>query len=120
MQFNFEYLKTGRIHQFKLSGSLLDKYPSIPLTDKIEELLLDNESQILLDLSAMNHMNSTGLGILISILTKTRNSGGEVLIVNVPPKINQLLLITKLHSVFNVVNSMEEATEFFTNTTTSK
>ena len=54
-------------------------------------------------------MNSTGLSILINILTQTRSKGGEVIIANVPEKINKLLLITKLNSVFTIKDNIELA-----------
>ena len=58
-------------------------------------------------------MNSTGLSILINIFTQTRNRGGEVVITNIPEKINKLLIITKLNSIFNIEETVEAAKKAF-------
>lgn len=54
-------------------------------------------------------MNSSGLNTLIQLLTKTRNSGGETVIYNMNKKINELLLITKLNTLFKIVETEQEA-----------
>jgi anti-sigma B factor antagonist len=46
---------------------------------------------------------------MIGILTKARNAGGEVVITGLSPKIKQLLVITKLNSVFKITESIKEA-----------
>ena len=54
-------------------------------------------------------MNSSGLNVMINVLTKSRKAGGEVAIANVTKKIKELLIITKLNSFFNVSESIDEA-----------
>jgi len=58
--------------------------------------------------------------VLINILTKSRNSGGEAIITNVPEKINNLIITTKLNTVFAVTKSIEEALEMLTKQETVK
>ena len=58
-------------------------------------------------------MNSTGLGILISSYTTLRNNSGELKLANVTDKIQSLLTITKLVSVFDSHDSVEEAVKSF-------
>jgi anti-sigma B factor antagonist len=65
--------------------------------------------KLIIDLTEMEYMNSTGLSILINIFTQTRNKGGEVIITNIPEKISQLLVITKLNSIFNIEETVEDA-----------
>ncbi len=50
-------------------------------------------------------MNSSGIGVLITILTKFRNKGGEVVLVSPSEQIKKLLIITKLNAIFLIVNS---------------
>jgi len=57
----------------------------------------------------MEYMNSNGLNILINILTLTRSKGGEVVLANIPARINKLLVITKLDSVFEIKDSIANA-----------
>ena len=54
-------------------------------------------------------MNSSGLNVLIQLLTKTRTSGGESVICNVNKKVNDLLVITKLNTLFKVADSKDDA-----------
>jgi len=65
------------------------------------------------DLSAVRYMNSSGLGVLITLMTKFRNRNGELVLVSPSEQINKLLIITKLNSIFNVMNSEGEARTFF-------
>jgi anti-sigma B factor antagonist len=62
-----------------------------------------------MDLSKVDWMNSSGLGILISGLTTIKNAGGELRLAKVTDKIQSLLLITKLISVFSTHDSVEDA-----------
>lgn len=71
-----------------------------------------NSTNLIIDMSDMRYMNSTGLNILVNLLTIYRNKGHEAVIINVPEKINQLLVITKLNSVFNIINSLKEAEQY--------
>jgi anti-sigma B factor antagonist len=58
-------------------------------------------------------MNSTGLGILISGLTTLRNNGGELKLACVTDKIQSLLTITKLITVFENFDTIEDAVKSF-------
>jgi anti-sigma B factor antagonist len=108
---NFEYRteKKSDINLFYFKGELIDKDQSTDLMNAIEKYIQNGENKFALDLSELSYMNSSGLNILITILTKARKSGGEVAICNVTQKVKQLLVITKLNSVFNVSESLEEA-----------
>lgn len=54
-------------------------------------------------------MNSSGLNTLIQLLTKARVGGGEAVLFNLNKKINELILITKLNTLFKIVSTKEEA-----------
>jgi anti-sigma B factor antagonist len=57
----------------------------------------------------MDYMNSSGLNVLVNILTKARSHSGEVVVSNVSGKVKELFLITKLNTLFQVTESLEEA-----------
>jgi anti-sigma B factor antagonist len=57
----------------------------------------------------LKYINSSGLTVLINTLTKARKTGGEVMIANVSTKVSELLLITKLNTVFTVTPTVDEA-----------
>jgi len=58
-------------------------------------------------------MNSSGLGILIGGLTTVRNSGGELKLLHLPKKIQELLQITKLDRVFGIFEDEGEVVDSF-------
>jgi anti-sigma B factor antagonist len=81
--------------------------------DQLHEFIGQGKKKVIIDLSKVDWMNSTGLGILISGLTTMRNSDGELKLANVTDKIQSLLTITKLITVFECYDSVEEAVQSF-------
>lgn len=92
-----------------LEGDLLGENNGPELVDLINDKI--NESVVLcsINLSNVRYMNSSGIGVLITLLTKFRNKGGEVVLINPSEQIKKLLVITKLNAIFNVVATQEEA-----------
>jgi anti-sigma B factor antagonist len=109
MSFSFEIKKEDQLIHVSLEGNLMSKQQIQSLLDEIDFFFNEGIKKIIIDLSKMQYMNSTGLSILINIFTQARNRGGEVVITNIPEKINQLLVITKLNSIFNIEDTVEDA-----------
>lgn len=109
MSFTFSISKEDELLIIALSGSLNSKQQAEELLNEIDFYYNEGINTIILDLQQMEYMNSSGLGVFISILTQTRNRNGEVFVVNIPKKINQLLVITKLSNVFNIALSIDDA-----------
>lgn len=83
------------------------------LNDKIHEFIENNQKKVVVDLSQVEWMNSTGLGILISGYTRLRNHEGVLKLANVTDKIQSLLTITKLVTVFETYDSVSDAIKSF-------
>lgn len=83
------------------------------LHDKLHEYLEQNKKRVIIDLAKVDWMNSTGLGILISSYTTLRNNEGELKLANVTDKIKSLLTITKLVTVFDAYDSIDDAVKSF-------
>lgn len=83
------------------------------LHDKLHEYIEQNKTKVIVDLSKVDWMNSTGLGILISGLTTVRNNNGELKLANLTKKVQSLLTITKLVTVFESYDSLDEAIDSF-------
>jgi anti-sigma B factor antagonist len=83
------------------------------LHDKLYEYLKQDMRKVVIDLKDVDWMNSTGLGILISGYTTLRNNSGALKLANVTEKIQSLLTITKLVTVFESYDSVEEAVKTF-------
>ena len=94
-----------------LSGVLIAPTQFTELIESVHELISESTKNIIVDLAGIESMNSTGLNVLISILTKARNAGGEAVVANIPERVNELMIITKLNTVFTVAESIDKAVE---------
>lgn len=94
-------------------GKIMGGPDATMLHDQLHELIGQGKKQVVIDLSRVEWMNSTGLGILISGLTTLRNNGGELKLARVTDKIESLLTITKLITVFENFDDVGEAVKSF-------
>ena len=88
---------------------------AVRLNEKLHELIEKDQTNVVADLSKVKFMNSSGLGMLIGGLTTMRKAGGDLRIANATDKIESLLVITKLITVFKHFRSLDEAIESFQN-----
>jgi len=94
-------------------GKIMGGPDATILHDQLHELIGQGKRKVVIDLSRVEWMNSTGLGILISGLTTLRNNGGELKLARVTDKIESLLTITKLITVFENFDEVDEAVKSF-------
>jgi anti-sigma B factor antagonist len=111
MIFGYKSGKQQNIQVFYLSGELIDRNQGKELLAEIETSIANGENKIMLNLQRLDYINSSGLNVLINILTKTRKASGDTAICCVNKKVTELLVITKLDSIFNVCDNEEEAME---------
>ena len=109
MDFDYRIDDQDGIQIITPSGKLLGREQTQDLTDSVDNLVASGKNHLIINLESLTHMNSSGLGILIHFLTKSRNSGGELVVVKVPAIIQKLLIITKLNNVFSQEDDMEAA-----------
>jgi anti-sigma B factor antagonist len=107
-----EKIKDG-IVVLELSGKIMGGPDASLLNDKLHELIEKGNAQVIADLGKVNWMNSSGLGILIGGLTTMRNNGGDLKLANITDKIQSLLMITKLLTVFETFDTVDKAVESF-------
>jgi len=94
-------------------GKIMGGPDATVLHDQLHDFIAQDKKKVVIDLSKVEWMNSTGLGILISGLTTLRNNGGELKLANVTDKIESLLTITKLITVFENYENVEDAVKSF-------
>ncbi len=97
----------------ELSGKIMGGPDATLLNDKLHELIEVDKTKIVANLKGVNWMNSSGLGILIGGLTTMRNSGGDLKLANITDRIQSLLMITKLLTVFESFDTIDQAIESF-------
>lgn len=98
-----------KILTLKLEGDLIGEHDGVGLLEIVNDKINESINLCAIDLSEVRYMNSSGIGVLITVLTKFRNKGGEVVLLKPSEQIKKLLLITKLSSIFNIVDSDQEA-----------
>jgi anti-sigma B factor antagonist len=109
MVFDYTIRKDLNVIIIALSGELIDRNQANGLVEEIDGLLENGEMKYVFDLSELKYINSSGLNVLIQVLTKARRSGGEAIVASVSKKVNELLIITKLNTVFIVTDTVEKA-----------
>ena len=98
---------------FHLEGQILEHVETINLLHEVDNSLKANKVRIVCNLNELQYLNSVGLSLFIKVMTKIKNKGGKLAITNVSPKIEKLLIITKLDAVFQMYSSVEEAVDSF-------
>ena len=96
-----------------LKGNVMGGPDGQKLHDTLHELKEQGKRNVVADLGKVKFMNSSGLGMMISALTTMRNAGGDLRLANVADRIQSLLIITKLITVFRHFESVEEAVQSY-------
>jgi anti-sigma B factor antagonist len=105
--------ETSGVSIIDLEGNVLGGPDATALNDILHKLIEKKKKKVLVDLSAVQSMNSSGLSMLIGALQTMRNAGGELKIAAASKKIESLLVITKLSTVFELYPTAKEAIESF-------
>jgi anti-sigma B factor antagonist len=92
-----------------LSGRITIGEGTVILRDTIRRMLDAGDRKFLLNLANCDYIDSSGLGELVTSFTTVRNSGGELKLVNLTRRVQDLLQITKLLTVFESYNDEAEA-----------
>ena len=95
------------------SGRITLGEGSVTVRDNVRELLSKGHKKILLNLGDVSYIDSSGIGELVSAFTTVRNQGGELKLLNLTKKVNDLLQITKLYTVFDVKDDEASAVKSF-------
>lgn len=91
----------------------LNKGGDVVLKDKINSLLQQGHKKLLVDLGGVSYVDSAGLGQLVQIHTTASHSGAKLKLVNVTKRLKDLLVVTKLVTVFDTFDNEAEAVASF-------
>lgn len=97
----------------KLAGRVTLGEESNQLRTKIKELLGQGKTRLVLDLAEVGYIDSAGLGTLVAGFTSAQNQGANMKLANLTKRFNEQLHITKLVTVFDVYESVEDAVKSF-------
>ena len=96
-----------------LKGKLVHGEGSKEIRDKLQELMKSGQKNILLNLGEVGYMDSSGIGELVYAYAHVSNQGGQLKLLNLTQKLNQLLAITKLLTVFECFQNEDQALKSF-------
>jgi anti-sigma B factor antagonist len=94
----------GDVTIVDLGGRIVLGEGTAELRDLVRNLAREGKKKILLNLSGVNYIDSSGLGELVSAFTSVRKQGGELKLLNLTKRVHDLLQITKLYTVFEISN----------------
>jgi anti-sigma B factor antagonist len=106
--------QAGDVTIVSVTGDItLNKGGDVLLKDKINSLLQQGTKKLLLDLGGVSYVDSSGLGQLVQVYTTTANNGGTLKLLNVGKRLSDLLVVTKLVTVFDSHDNEKDALASF-------
>ena len=97
----------------ELKGNVMGGDDTKMFNEHIHKLIDEDKKNIVIDLSGVKFMNSSGLGMLIGGLTTLKKADGVLKLASVTDKIESLLMITKLITIFDSYDTVDEAVQAF-------
>lgn len=104
----------GEVTVLDLKGKITLGEGDEALKDKINSLILQDRKRILLNLADVPYIDSAGLGEVVRTYTTVSRQGGQLKLVNLTKRITDLLMITKLLTVFETFDEEQEALQSYT------
>ena len=112
-ELNINERQAGDVTVLDMSGKITSGEGSVALRTAIRRLLEEGKKRILLNLAGVSYVDSSGIGELVSSYTAINKEGGQLKLLNLTQKIQDLLTITKLLTVFDTYESEAEALNSF-------
>ena len=101
------------VEVISLSGKITIGAGDTQLRDVIGNALAAGKTKILLDMSGVTTIDSSGIGELVGSYTTVANRGGKMKLLHLPAKLNELLHVTQLITVFEVYDDERQAVSSF-------
>jgi len=110
---NIDVNEKGEVVVITVKGNLMGGEETLAVHEKVKELVEQGKKEFVIDLSKVKWMNSSGLGTMMGCLTSIKNGSGELRLCGVTEKVKSLFMITKLITLFEAYDSVEEAVDSF-------
>ena len=108
MKLNYSQDRDDKAHYLLIEGDLIGDEVGPKLVEIVSDVIQAGGRTFVIDLSKVRYISSSGIGLLITMLTKMRNVGGEVFLTAPSDHVRKLLIITKLNNIFSVFDSIED------------
>lgn len=110
MKFQYHQKKDPKVHYLFMEGDLIGDEAGPRLVEMVSDSIEEGLKLVVIDLEKVRYISSSGLGLLITLLTKMKNAGGELVLTAPSEHVKKLLIITKLNGIFKVLDSVDELT----------
>ena len=101
--------QVGDVTVLDLSGKLTLTDSAGRLKDKVNSLIFQGNKKVILNLGELSYMDSSGLGEIVACHTTVSRGGGQIKLANIGGRIKDLLVMTKLLTVFDCYDTEQEA-----------
>jgi anti-sigma B factor antagonist len=105
--------EVGGVTIVDISGRIVLGEESAALRDLVCDVLSKGHKKILFNLGDVNYIDSSGLGHLVSAFTSVRKQGGELKLLNLSKNVHNVMQITKLYTVFDIMDDEAAAVKSF-------
>ena len=99
----------GKVAVLKVSGKLMGGKETKEVHEHVKGLIADKINKVVIDLSKVKWLNSSGIGMLIACYTSLCNAGGKFAIAGATEKVTSLLMITQILTIFKNYETAERA-----------
>jgi anti-sigma B factor antagonist len=113
MSLKIEPRQVARVTILDIHGRIILGDEIARLRDAVHGLVSEGKKKIILNLAGVDYIDSSGVGALVGCFTSVRNAGGELKLLNLPQKVQDILHVTKLYTVFDVRDDEFNAVKSF-------
>jgi anti-sigma B factor antagonist len=110
---NINERRNGSVVILDLQGNIRLGKDNTDLHQILRRLVEEGEKNVLINLAEVSRIDSSGLGELVAGYATLQKNGGDLKLLNLTLKVNELMMITKLLTVFDVFENETEAVESF-------
>ncbi|MHA7129909.1 STAS domain-containing protein [Algoriphagus namhaensis] len=107
MELKFKSTSDQYASYLSLEGDLIGDQLGPQLVEVVSDAVESGAKTFVIDLSKVRYISSSGIGLLITMLTKMRNNDGELYLTAPSEHVKKLLIITKLNNIFTVFDSVD-------------
>ncbi len=108
MDLSYNTTKDEKATYLSMQGDLIGDQLGPQLVEVVSDAIEGGAKTFVVDLSEVRYISSSGIGLLITMLTKMRNAGGEMYLTAPSEHVKKLLIITKLNNIFTVFDSVDD------------
>ena len=113
MNLSFDISFVEPIVIYSLKGKITTDLDFQELEKVVFENISKNHVNVVFDLKELTHTNSSGIGLFMKTLTKTRIMNGDLALMNINGNVEKIFVISKLNEIYTICENQMEAINYF-------